>query len=211
MLGGPVRGLRVGVLRGYFWDGLPADIARAVEDALAELRRLGLVLEDVAIPEWPAAADASLVLIRCQAAAEYRQILKERAAELIPQVRERLEAGLATPDYIDAWRTGARFRAALGRLSQRLDLLALPGRDRVAPLMGEGGEHSHRLSPKNFAAPFNIAGVPALSVPCGFSREGLPIGLQLAGRHWEEGTLLAVAHAYQRATDWHTRRPKLGP
>ncbi len=75
--------------------------------------------------------------------------------------------------------------------------------------MDEGGRHSHRLSPRNFGAPLNIAGAPALTFPCGFSGEGLPIGLQLAGRHWEEGTLLAVAHAYQRATDWHRRRPPL--
>ncbi len=207
----PIRGLRVGVPRGYFWDRLPADIARAVEAAHGELRRLGLVLEDVEIPEWAAAADASLVLIRCEAAAEYRTVLKERGAELIPQVRERLEAGLATPapDYVDALRAGGRFRAALARLCRRVDLLALPGRDQVAPLMDAGGQHSDRLSPRNFSAPFNIAGVPALTFPCGVSSEGLPIGLQLAGRHWEESALLSVAHAYQQATDWHARRPPL--
>ncbi|MBI3457799.1 MAG: Asp-tRNA(Asn)/Glu-tRNA(Gln) amidotransferase subunit GatA [Candidatus Rokubacteria bacterium] len=210
-LDGSVRGLRAGVPRGYFWEELPADIARSVEGVLGELRRLGLILEDVEIPEWAAAAEASRVLIRCEAAAEHRTILRERAAELIPQVRERLEAGAATPapDYVDALRAGARLRVALRRLFGRVDLLALPGRDQTAPRMDEGGKLLEPLSPRNFTAPFNLAGVPALTFPCGFSAEGLPIGLQLAGRAWEEGTLLRVAHAYQRATDWHARRPKL--
>jgi aspartyl-tRNA(Asn)/glutamyl-tRNA(Gln) amidotransferase subunit A len=207
----PIRGLRVGVPRRYFWDALPADLARAVEAALGELTRLGLVLRDVEIPEWEAAVAASTVLIRCEAAAEYRTVLAERGAELIPQVRERLEAGRATPapDYVDAVRAGARLTHALGRLFQTVDLLALPGRDSVAPLMDEGGRHSHRISSRNFCAPLNIARVPALTFPCGFSAESLPIGLQLAGRHWDESTLLRVAHAYQQATDWHTRRPPL--
>jgi aspartyl-tRNA(Asn)/glutamyl-tRNA(Gln) amidotransferase subunit A len=210
-LGRPVRGLRVGVPRPYFWDALPADIGRAVESALAELGRLGLVLRDVAIPEWEAAVAASAVLIRCEAAAEYRTVLAERSGDLIPQVRERLEAGHATPapDYVDALRAGARLTHALGRLFQTVDLLALPGRDQVAPLMDEGGRHSHRISPRNFCSPLNIARVPALTFPCGFSPEVLPIGLQLVGRHWDESALLRVAHAYQQATDWHARRPPL--
>jgi aspartyl-tRNA(Asn)/glutamyl-tRNA(Gln) amidotransferase subunit A len=210
-LRGSVRGLRVGVPRGYFWEGLPDDIAGAVSSALDQLAKLGLTLEETEIPEWPATVDAVLVIIRCQAAAEYRGVLQERAADLIPQVRERLEAGLATPapDYIEAWRTGWRLRRALARLFERFDLLALPARDQVAPVMDEGGKHSHRVSPKNFSSPLNVAGVPALVVPCGFSSEGLPVGFQLAGRAWEEATVLRVAHAFQRATDWHSRRPLL--
>jgi aspartyl-tRNA(Asn)/glutamyl-tRNA(Gln) amidotransferase subunit A len=208
----PLSRLVVGVPRGYFWDALPDDIARAVEAALGELTRLGLRLEPVELPEWAAAADAIQVLIRCEAAAEYRRVLEQQAAALIPQVRERLEAGRATPapEYVEALRAGRRLSVALARVFRRVDLLALPGRDQVAPLMDEGGRHSHRLSARNYAAPFNIAGVPALTFPCAFSSEGLPIGLQLGGRHWEEGTLLAVAHAYQQATDWHRRRPPLG-
>jgi aspartyl-tRNA(Asn)/glutamyl-tRNA(Gln) amidotransferase subunit A len=210
-LGRPVRGLRVGVPRPYFWDALPADIARAVEAALDGLRGLGLVLVDVAIPEWPTAADASHVLVRCEAAAEYRAVLAERAADLIPQVRERLEAGAATPapDYVDALRAAGRLRTALGPLFRRVDLLALPGRDQPAPRMDAGGKLLEPLSKRNYMAPFNLVGLPALTIPCGFDPGGLPIGLQLAGRAWEEGTLFAVAHAYQQVTDWHRRRPIL--
>jgi aspartyl-tRNA(Asn)/glutamyl-tRNA(Gln) amidotransferase subunit A len=211
-LAGPVRGLRVGVPRGYFWDALPADIAAAVSAALAALGRLGLAVEDVEIPEWPDAAEASKVLIRCEAAAEYRRVVTERAGDLIPEVRERLEAGLATSaaDHVDALRAGGRVRAALARLFERVDILAIPGRDQTAPRMDAGGKLLDPLSPRNYSAPLNVAGVPALLVPCGFDRRGLPIGLQLAGRDWDEATLLRVGHAYQQATDWHLQRPKLG-
>jgi aspartyl-tRNA(Asn)/glutamyl-tRNA(Gln) amidotransferase subunit A len=204
----PVRGLRVGVPRGYFWDELPADIAAAVTAALETLGRLGVTLEDVEIPEWPDAVEASKVLIRCEAAAQYRDVLKNRAAELLPEVRERLELGAATPapDYVDALRAGVRLRAALRERFRRLDLLALPGRDQTAPRMDPSGKLLEPLSSRNFMSPLNIAGIPALTFPCGFDRHRLPIGLQVVGPAWTESTLLRVAHAFQQATDWHARR-----
>jgi aspartyl-tRNA(Asn)/glutamyl-tRNA(Gln) amidotransferase subunit A len=204
----PVRGLRVGVPRGYFWDALPADIAAAVTTAVETLGRLGLLVEDVEIPEWPDAVEASKVLIRCEAAAEHRAVLRDRAAELIPEVRERLEAGAGTPapDYVDALRAGGRLRAALRERFRHVDVLALPGRDQTAPRMDPSGKLLEPLSPRNFMSPLNVAGVPALTLPCGFDRQGLPVGLQLVGPAWAEPTLLRVAHAFQQASDWHTRR-----
>jgi aspartyl-tRNA(Asn)/glutamyl-tRNA(Gln) amidotransferase subunit A len=207
-LAGPVRGLRVGVVRGYFWEALPADIAAAVTAALETLGRLGLALEDVEIPEWPDAVEASKVLIRCEAAAEYRAVLKDRAAALLPEVRERLELGAATPapDYVDALRAGARLRAGLRERFRRVDLLVLPGRDQAAPRMEPSGKLLEPLSPRNFMSPLNIAGVPGLTIPCGFDGHGLPLGLQLVGPAWTEATLLRVAHAFQQTSTWHTRR-----
>jgi aspartyl-tRNA(Asn)/glutamyl-tRNA(Gln) amidotransferase subunit A len=207
----PIRGLRVGVPRGYLWDMLAPAIGAAVEGALDELRRLGLQIEDVEIPEWEAAADASLVLIRSEAATEYRQVLAERPQDLLAEVRERLEAGMRTSavEYIEARRTSDRMAHALRRLYGRFDLLAVPGRAQTAPKMDEGGRLLEPLSPRNYTAPLNYPGVPALTIPCGFDDESLPIGLQLTGSHWSEGRLLGVAHAYQQATDWHRRRPPL--
>jgi aspartyl-tRNA(Asn)/glutamyl-tRNA(Gln) amidotransferase subunit A len=207
----PARGLRVGVPRGYLWELLAPPIGNAVEAALAELRRLGLSVEDVALPEWEAAAEAGPVLIRSEAATEYRSVLAERPDDLIPEVRERLEAGLRTSavEYLQARRASDRFAHALRRLFARVDLLALPGRPQTAPKMDESGRLLEPLSPRNYTGPLNYPGVPALTVPCGFDPETLPIGLQLVGRHWAEGTLLGVAHAYQQVTDWHRRRPPL--
>jgi aspartyl-tRNA(Asn)/glutamyl-tRNA(Gln) amidotransferase subunit A len=207
----PVRGLRVGVPRGYLWDLLAPAIGTAVEVALDELRRLGLLVEDVTLPEWAAAADASHVLIRSEAATEYRKVLAERPEDLIPEVRERLEAGVRTSavEYLEARRAADRFAHALRRRLAGADLLALPGRAQTAPRMDESGRLLEPLSPRNYTSPLNYPGVPALTVPCGFDAEELPIGIQLVGRHWAEGTLLAVARAYQQATDWHRRRPPL--
>jgi aspartyl-tRNA(Asn)/glutamyl-tRNA(Gln) amidotransferase subunit A len=207
----PVRGLRVGVPRGYLWDLLAPAIGAAVETALDEFRRLGVVVEDVEIPEWEAAAEASHVLIRSEAATEYRQVLAERPQDLLAEVRERLEAGMRTSavEYIEARRAAERCAHALRRLLGRTHLLALPGRAQTAPKMDESGRLLESLSPRNYTAPLNAPGVPALTVPCGFDAETLPIGIQLAGGHWSEGILLGLAHAYQQVTDWHRRRPPL--
>jgi aspartyl-tRNA(Asn)/glutamyl-tRNA(Gln) amidotransferase subunit A len=206
----PVRRLRVGVPRGgYLWDLLAPAIGAAVEVALDELRRLGLSIEDVEIPEWEEAADASPVLIRSEAATEYRKALAERPEDLIPEVRERLEAGMRTSavEYIEARRAADRLAHSLRRLLARVDLLALPGRAQTAPKMDESGRLLEPLSPRNYTSPLNYPGVPALTVPCGFDTVGLPIGIQLVGSHFAESMLLNVAHAYQQATDWHRRRP----
>jgi aspartyl-tRNA(Asn)/glutamyl-tRNA(Gln) amidotransferase subunit A len=205
----PTAGLRVGVPRGFLWEALAPGIGGAVEAALAELRRLGLPVVDVALPEWEAAADAGPILIRSEAATEYRRVLAERPEDLIPEVRERLEAGVQTSavEYLEARRAGDRFAHALRRLFADVDVLALPGRPQTAPRMDENGRLLEPLSPRNYTVPLNHPGVPALTVPCGFDGQGLPIGIQLVGPHWAEGTLLAVAHTYQQATDWHRRRP----
>jgi aspartyl-tRNA(Asn)/glutamyl-tRNA(Gln) amidotransferase subunit A len=165
----------------------------------------------VTLPEWEAAADASHVLIRSEAATEYRKVLAERPEDLIPEVRERLEAGLRTSavEYLEARRAADRFAHALRCLLAGADVLALPGRAQTAPRMDESGRLLEPLSPRNYTSPLNYPGVPALTVPCGFDAEELPIGIQLVGRHWAEGTILAVARAYQQATDWHRRRPPL--
>jgi aspartyl-tRNA(Asn)/glutamyl-tRNA(Gln) amidotransferase subunit A len=210
-LGRPVRGLRVGVLRGGLWTPLAGDMVKALESALTTVRGLGLELADVEVASWEAAGEASPVLIRCEAAAEYRHLLKDRAADLIPQVRERLEAGVATPapDYVDAQRAAGRLRVELTELFTRVDVLALPGRERTAPRIDAGGRHLDPIGGPRYTAPLNLAGLPVLTIPCGFDGQGLPIGLQLAGRAWEEGTLLALGHAFQQVTEWHARRPRL--
>ena len=193
-----------------------AGLAAAVDAALGELGRLGIRFEDVELPGWEAAAAAVSVLIRCEAAAEHRTVLAERGGDLIPEVRERLEAGRVTsaPDYVEARRAAGRLAFALLDRLRRHDLLVLPGRDQTAPRMEPGGRLLDPPSSRNYLSPLNPAGVPALVVPCGFERRDgrdLPIGLQLVGRAWDEGRLLQVAHAFQQATDWHRRRPPLDP
>jgi aspartyl-tRNA(Asn)/glutamyl-tRNA(Gln) amidotransferase subunit A len=209
----PLRGLRVGVPWLYPWDTLAPDIGRVLEAALGALGRLGLTLAPATIPGWHDAVQGMEVLIRCEAAAEYAEVLATRAGDLLPEVRERLIGGRGTaaPTYIAARRAGARLRRALDALLGEVDLVALPCREHSAPRIDAGGRHLDPLSTRNYFSPLNVAGLPALAVPCGFDDRGLPVALQLVGRAWAEGTLLAVAHAYQQATDWHTRRPPLDP
>jgi aspartyl-tRNA(Asn)/glutamyl-tRNA(Gln) amidotransferase subunit A len=205
-------GLSVGVPK-ELWRGLASDVGRACEAALEQLRHLGLSIRTVRVPEWDEAVRASGVLIRCEAAAEYERLLVERAGDLVPEVREWLQTGLATPapEYVRARRTAQRFTSALTGLFRTTDLLALPGYDRTALRMADSGMLLEPLSPRNYTAPFNVTGTPALTLPCGFDAAGLPIGLQLAGRAWEEATLLRVAVHYQDSTEWHLRRPPLPP
>ena len=210
----PVHGLRLGVLRGPLWEGLPGDIAAPVSAALGELERLGMVPEEVRLPGWEEAVEAVSLLISCEAAAEYRTVLAERPDDLLDEVRERLLAGRATPapDYVDARRAAARVGDVLRRVFARVDVLALPARDQPAPRMEPGGRILVPRSPRNYLSPFNAVGVPALVVPCGFVAEAgrpLPVGLQLVARHWEDGLVLRVGHALQQVTDWHRRRPPL--
>lgn len=207
------RGLRIGVPRSYFWESLSSGVSRALEAALAELGRLGVVLQDVHIPDWEAAAEATDELIRCEAASEYRVVLKERPGALISQIRQRLETGTATPAtaYVDALRTARRLRVTLRRLYEQVDLLALPGQERTALRMDASGTLLEPFPTRDYTGPLNLVGLPAIAMPCGFDHEELPVGLQLAGRAWEEDVLLRVAHAYQQATDWHRRRPELPP
>jgi aspartyl-tRNA(Asn)/glutamyl-tRNA(Gln) amidotransferase subunit A len=208
-----LRGLRVAVPRVYPWDTLAPDIARTLDAALDALGGLGLALEPATIAGWHDAVEAMDLLIRCEAAAEYAEVLDTRAGELLPEVRERMLAGRAigAPAHILARRAGARLRHALDTLLRRVDVIALPCREHSAPRIDAGGRHLDPLSTRNYFSPLNVAGLPALAVPCGFDDRGLPVALQLVGRAWAEGTLLAVAHAYQQATDWHTRRPPLDP
>ncbi|MEU7990274.1 amidase [Streptosporangium canum] len=205
-----VRGLRAGVLRGFLWEPLSADTAAALTVALVALRDMGLEVVDVEVPAWKAAVEAGSTILACEASAEYRRFLRERPADLTPQIRERLEGGLAVPapDYVDALRATQRLRAELAELFTRVDVLVLPSRERTAPRMEATGRLTEPIGGPLYAVPLNGTGLPAVSIPCGFGSDGLPIGVQLAGPAWGEATLLALAHAYQKVTDWHARRPR---
>lgn len=204
-----VGSARLGVLRDL-WAPLPDDVSKVLDNGLRVLGSLGVRFVDTIVAAWDVAAEAGHVLVRCEAAAQYRDLLKEHGADLIPEVRERLEAGLATPapDYVDAQRVGRRLRLELRELFKHVDVLVLPAREGTAPLMDAAGRRRHDTGTgPRYAVPVNIAGLPALTIPCGFDDNGLPVGLQLVGRPWEEGTLLAMAHRFQQITDWHSMRP----
>jgi aspartyl-tRNA(Asn)/glutamyl-tRNA(Gln) amidotransferase subunit A len=144
-------------------------------------------------------------------------MLRTRSSEYQPDVRIRLRQGLSVPgmEYARARRFGEKMRRDLDQVLEKVDLLATPMCAITAPKLGQREVTMGRSAVSvmdaltRYTRLFNVTGVPAVSVPCGFSSQGLPIGLQLAGRRWDEATVLRAAYAYELATGWNTRRPAL--
>jgi Asp-tRNA(Asn)/Glu-tRNA(Gln) amidotransferase A subunit family amidase len=110
-------------------------------------------------------------------------------------------------DYVDARRMQALLTGELAAALRDVDVLVTPTLPRTAPAIGEPLTREPREAWNRCVAPFNLAGLPAISIPCGFDHGEMPIGLQIAGRWFDEATVLRVAHAYQQATEWHLKRP----
>ena len=206
-----LEGLRVGVPREHFFDNVDAEVAAAVRGAISTLEHLGAQASEVSLPHIAEAPAAVNAIMLTEALACHRRWLAERPQDYGDDVRGRLEMGLLYPavSYIEA----QRLRTLIveewrERVFDRVDLLAVPTTPVPAPRLEEA-DLQITLTLVRFTNPFNLLDVPAVSLPCGFTSGGLPIGLQLVGRWFEEGTVLGAAHAYQQATDWHTRAPPL--
>jgi aspartyl-tRNA(Asn)/glutamyl-tRNA(Gln) amidotransferase subunit A len=212
-----VRGLRLGIPRNYFTEEVAPDVDAAYRAAIRTLQDLGATVEDVEIPSLAATLAVQFAIGASECAAYHAEWLRTRPDDYGADVRARLEAGQLVPavDYLKAQRYRAVIRAEQRAVLQRVDVLVTPTLPIPAPPIGMAtatlGGRTVPVSPQliRFTAPFDQSGFPAASVPCGFDGDGLPIGLQIAGRPWAEATVLRVAHAYQQATAWHTRRPPL--
>ena len=214
-LTGSVEGLRIGVVKEYFEAPLDSEVESAVRAAIAQLSEMGATVTEVSLPLFADAQAISGTILMSEAAAYHRDLLAKDGDKLTPSVRLRLEAGLfiTAADYLKAQQARARFNYEMSQLFQDVDLLAGPSEPITAPpiLAAEVAIGERTVGTvgalTQYTRPYNISGTPAVSVPCGFSREGMPIGLQLAGRPFDEATVLQAAHAYEQATDWHRRRP----
>lgn len=204
-----IRGLRVGVPRAYFFEGADAEVEKAFEQALATLRGLGATVTDVEIPSIETSW-AFLAILMAEAFAYHEHDLRAHPELYGDVLRERLLAGglITGPEYVQAQRLRARLRTEMADVLTRVDVLATPTTPKPAPTFAAVWDPNFGF-PKSNMAPFNMTGLPALAVPCGFSSQGLPLSLQLAGRPFDEATVLRVGHAYEQATEWHTRRPRI--
>jgi aspartyl-tRNA(Asn)/glutamyl-tRNA(Gln) amidotransferase subunit A len=217
-LTGQVRGLRIGLLRRFFLESAGAPQRQAVEQAVETLVGLGASVRDVTLEQMKYAAAASAAVISAEAYAYHEDWLKTRAAEYGPDVRERLLVGafVSGADYLKGQRVRRLIRDEVDQVLGGLDVLIAPTLPIAAPPVGtreadiDGRAQPVRPSLVRYTRPFNVSGHPAASVPCGFTADGLPIGMQVIGRSFDEATVFRVADAYQRVTDWHTRRPPLG-
>ncbi|MGH7367815.1 MAG: amidase [Candidatus Rokuibacteriota bacterium] len=218
-LSGDVRSLRVGVAGGFYAEGLDAAVTRALAEAMAVVEDLGAVVEAVAVPDpGPMVAACSNPMVRAESAAVHARLLKERPGELQPAVRDRLAPGLTVSahEYLQGQRLRARFtREFIGSAFSRIDVLVTPTIPEPAPALadakaGASADVIARMGRfSRLTRPFNALGLPALSIPCGASPDGRPLGMQLVGRPFDEATLLRLGDAYERATAWHRRRPAL--
>ena len=206
-LDGNVRGLRIGVPRNYFFEDADTDNVRAFEDALGTLRKLGADVRDLQIPAFNLSRSFMLIMLS-EAFAYHEQDLRLHSELYGEMLRERLLTGalVAGPEYVQAQRVRMQICADVAEVMKTVDVLATPTTPKTAPTFKTMYDPELAF-PRTNMPPFNLTGQPTLALPCGLSASGLPLSLQLSGRAFEETTVLRLGHAYQRATDWHTRRP----
>jgi aspartyl-tRNA(Asn)/glutamyl-tRNA(Gln) amidotransferase subunit A len=206
-----LKRVRIGVPREYFFDNVDAEVLNAIRDAVTVLGERKADLIEVALPHISEASAAATAILLPEALAFHRRWLSERPEDYGEDVRARLDLGLAYPAvaYVEA----QRFRSLIveqwrQHVFDKVDLLVTP----TTPVPAPGQDEDVLQVTMNltrFTNPINLLGLPAASVPCGLSAGGLPIGLQIIGRWFEEALVLRAANAYQHATDWHTRTPPL--
>jgi aspartyl-tRNA(Asn)/glutamyl-tRNA(Gln) amidotransferase subunit A len=230
-----IGGLRLGVPAEYFVEGTDPEVEHAVREAIAALEKLGARTEPVSLPHTeyglaayyviaPAEASSNLARydgvkygLRAPGARDLIDMYsKTRAAGFGAEVKRRLMLGtyVLSAGYYDAYygqalKVRTLVRRDFDRAFERVDLIVAPTTPGVAFKMGEKEDPLQMYLNDVFTIPTNLAGLPGVSIPGGFTQGGLPIGLQLIGRAFDEATLLRAAHAYQTVTDWHTRRPSL--
>jgi aspartyl-tRNA(Asn)/glutamyl-tRNA(Gln) amidotransferase subunit A len=216
-LGAGVRGLRVGVPRAWFFEHADDEVLAAVERALGELARLGAEVRDVPMPGVGEAVGGLFGFVLAEAQEIHAASLRDRPQDFGADLQALL--GSKSPEA-GSLMTGLRARDALTvtmrSALESVDVLVTPTTPITAPRIGDdvvrigGAEESVLVAMIRCTAPFNATHLPALSLPCGFTRAGLPIGLQIAGRPLDEATVLQVGHAYEQATEWHRREPPIG-
>lgn len=206
---GDLSGLRVGIPRGYFWEELAPAVERQATAAPALLEAAGARLQEVTLPGMPDIVAAQAVISFAEAAAYHEPEFAARPEAYGPDVRERLEAGLTVRavDYLRAQRVRTLAIATMNAVLREVDLLVTPATPIVATPLAGPDARALRGPLTRCTAPFNLTGLPALSVPCGFDDDGLPVGLQLVGRAFEEAVVLRAGWAVEAAAGVAGRRP----
>jgi aspartyl-tRNA(Asn)/glutamyl-tRNA(Gln) amidotransferase subunit A len=203
-------GLRIGVPRNFFFEDVDPDIVSLVQAAADTFAQGGADLEEIDLPGADAAIESATGMIRAEAFAIHRDRLAERPQGFGEDVRRRLQLGesITGADYAEHRERARDWCRTVERAFEHVDLILSPSTGTTAPPAGvEMIETTQRLVRLTYG--WSLAGLPALSIPCGFSDDGLPVGLQLAAARFQETTLIRAGAAYQRETDWHLREPVL--
>lgn len=211
-LRGGLSGLRLGIPRPYFFDPGQVDreIIQTVDEAVERLGHLGAELIDIELPFMEYTGALASVIGDSENHAYHRPNLLARPQDYGISVRNRFRLGALyrAGDYLLAQRVRASLAREMAATLQRVDALVTPTMPHVAPRFSD---YTLRTGSRSnaFTRAFNLTGFPALTVPCGFTAEGLPVGMQIAGRAYDEATVLRVGYAYEQATPWHRRHPPL--
>jgi aspartyl-tRNA(Asn)/glutamyl-tRNA(Gln) amidotransferase subunit A len=233
-LGDGVNGLRIGMPREYFSKDLARDVGDPIYAAIEEYRRLGATVVDVSLPNQHLSVPVYYVLAPAEAssnlsrydgvrygyrAPEYTDLadmyMKTRAQGFGAEVKRRIMIGtyVLSHGYYDAYYLQAqKIRRLIARdfaeAFKQCDVIMGPAAPCVAYDLGAKASDCVQMYLDDlYTIPINLAGLPGLSIPCGFGRNARPVGLQIVGNYWDEARMLAVAHAFQQCTDWHTRTP----
>ncbi len=208
-----IRGMRIGVLRHYWEEDLPAheDHRRALEEAIAAFRKLGAKIEDCRARPMGDGLDIKIVIAETEIFSIHQDNLIARPGDFGRDFLGRVLPACVfqSVDYVQALREHRRYIAEMNPLFEKYDVLLTCGFGPAPRLDAHRTLNFWQRS--NAFTPSNAARCPALALPCGFSQSGLPLGLQIIGRAFRDATVLRAGHAYQTATDWHTRRPSLRP
>jgi Asp-tRNA(Asn)/Glu-tRNA(Gln) amidotransferase A subunit family amidase len=204
-----VRGLRIGVPRSFFYEDLDPEVSAALEQALVVLKTMTAELRDVTL-QVP--TDRTLQGAESYA---YHKPWVEKSPQLYrPETLGRIRSGekVTAKERAERLRELQEARQSIGKSFVDVDVLITPTMPMPPPIIAELKKNPQMLRPAEIrllrnTRPINVWGLPAISVPCGFTAAGLPIGMQIVGSHWEEATILALANAYEQATAWHKRKP----
>jgi aspartyl-tRNA(Asn)/glutamyl-tRNA(Gln) amidotransferase subunit A len=215
----PLRKFRLGRPREHYWEKLDPEVRRATEAAVHEMEKRGAVVREVSLPHLKESLDAATEISLAEAlhvhqAAGY---FPARAVEYGEEVRQRIDAGAQVPAhrFLAGFDVRKRLLAEFGAAFQNVDAIVAPTVPVPAPLIGaesvqiDGEQVGVRPAIVGHCRPANFTGLPAISIPCGFTRDGLPVGLQMIGRAFDEAMLLRIAFSYERANDWRARHPHM--
>ena len=208
-----IRGVSIGLPRHYFFDPDPSvspEVVSVVERAVTELEGLGASVREVSLPSLDYVRAANSVIMVSEAYAYHEANLKSRPEKFGDIVRSRFRTGglLSAGDYLQAQRARTWARREFAEVMRTVDLLVTPTMTQPAPAFA-GYDPASTIRGRSFTAPFNVTGLPAISVPCGFTETGLPIGMQIAGKPFDEPGVIQAAYTYQQHAGWYQTRPPI--
>jgi len=230
-----IKGIRVGIPKEYFVSGMEPEVEGAVRQAVTVLEKSGAVLEEISLPHTEYAIAVYYIIATAEASSNLARYdgmrfgYRARAKDLTetymltrdegfgPEVKRRillgtyvLSAGYYDAYYLKAQQVRTLIKNDFDAAFERCDAIVTPTAPTTAFKIGEKSEDPLKMYLSDiYTISINLAGLPAISLPCGFDSAGLPIGLQIIGKHFDEPTVLRIAHCYEQSNDWHQRKPNL--